>query len=402
MTDGPPDPTEADQPAVSPEPVEPVEPVVSPEPVGSVEPDESPETDGSPEIDEDRIGDSDAERITEIGGPELLDTGDHTVAAIVGGVALVAVLLLALFGFSHVLEEAAERREVPVVVVPRLSNRPVAQAQAQLERLGLIVDVQFQPNERVPADVVVAQSPIAGARLEVGARVVLSVSDGPSGVRVPDVVGQPVADATRLMSVIGLTAVPIEEYDESVPAGEVIATNPPASNRSLVGAPVELIVSKGPEPRVVPEVVGLPSADGMVLIGAAELNVGTVTRRAVDGVEPGKIASVDPPVGTSVPRDSRVNVVISIIPPVRTVPDLVGMRRATAVKIADELGITLTVRTEAVTAGDRRAGLVISQTPVADSPVAAMTVTVAAVPTPSTTTTTRVPGSTTTTTRPRG
>lgn len=339
-------------------------------------------------------------RITEIGAPELIDTGSHTTAAIVGGVLLVAVIIIALFGFSSLLDDAAEGREVPVVVVPRLNNRPVDQAQAQLERLGLIVDIQYQANEVVPVDVVVDQTPIAGARLEVGERVVLGVSDGPSGVRVPDTVGQTIADATRLLSVVGLTAAPVERYDEGVVAGLVLTTNPPPGSRSMIGSQVEVIVSKGPEPRVVPEIVGLGAAEGMLQIGRAELNVGEVTRRPVDGVAPGTIASVEPGVGASVPRGTRVDVVISVSVTDRTVPDLVGLRRATAEKIADSLGIDLRVTTETVAAGDRRAGLVISQTPIADSPLAAMSVVVALVPAPTTTTTTAAPRPSTTTTAP--
>ncbi len=340
------------------------------------------------------------ERITEIGAPELIDRADHTVATVVGGVLLLLVIVVGLFGISRVVDEAASGREVPVVVVPRLSNRPVEQAQAQLERLGLIVDVRYQANERVPVDVVIEQTPIAGARLEVGERVVLGVSDGPSGVRVPNTVGQPVADATRLLSVVGLVASPTEVYDEAIPAGVVLGSNPGPSGRSTLGASVELIVSKGPEPRIVPEVVGLASAEGMLQIGQADLNVGEVTRRVVEGVDPGKIASVDPGVGSAVPRGSRVDVVISAPPTPGTVPDLVGLRRVTALEIAESLGIRVSVTNETVPATDRRIGLVIAQSPVADSPRAGMTITIAVGPVPTTTTTTTTPGSVTTTTRP--
>ena len=339
------------------------------------------------------------ERVTEIGSPELIDTADHPVATVVGGVLLVLVIIVGLFGITRVLDDASSGREVPVVVVPRLSNRPVAQAQSELERLGLIVDVRFQANERVPVDVVIDQTPISGARLEVGERVVLDVSDGPSGVRVPNTVGQSVADATRLLSVIGLTAAPVEVYDEEVPAGIVVGSDPAPSGRSTLGSSVELVVSKGPVPRVVPEIVGLPSAEGMVQIGRAELNVGKITRKPVDGVDPGRIAAVEPAAGAQAPKGSRVDVVIATPPTPGTVPDLVGLRRVTALEIAESLGIRVSVRNETVEATDRRIGLVIAQSPVADSPRAGMSIVVAVGPAPSTTTTT-APGSTTTTTRP--
>ncbi len=339
-------------------------------------------------------------RITEIGGPEVIDPEDHTVATVVGGVLLVLVIIVGLFGITKVLDDASAGQEVPVVVVPRLSDRPVEQARSQLERLGLIVDIRYQANERVPIDVVIDQTPIAGARLEVGERVELGVSDGPAGVRVPNTVGQSVADATRLLSVVGLSAAPTEVYDEEVPAGVVLGSNPAPSDRSTLGSTVELIVSKGPEPRTVPEVVGLTAAEAMLQIGRAELNVGDVTRRHVDGVAPGNVASVEPGAGSQVPKGSRVDVVVSTPPNPGTVPDLVGLRRVTALEIAESLGIRATVSNEVVESTDRRIGLVISQTPVADSPKANMTIVVAVGPAPPTTTTTTTPRSTTTTTRP--
>ena len=354
----------------------------------------------------DQLGDVDVidaeptERVTEIGAPELIDTGDHTVATVVGGVLLVLVIIVGLFGITKVVDDASSGQKVPVVVVPRMTNRPMAQAQAELERLGLIVDIRYQANERVPVDVVIEQTPIAGARLEVGERVELAVSDGPSGVRVPNTVGQPVADATRLLSVVGLTAAPTEVYDEEVPAGIVVGSNPAPSGRSTLGSTVELIVSKGPEPRVVPEVVGLSAPEGMLQIGRAELNIGEVTRRAVEGVAPGNIASVDPGVGAEVPKGSRVDVVISTPATPGTVPDLVGLRRVTALEVAESLGIRVTASNEVVEATDRRIGLVISQTPVAGSPKAAMSIVVAVGPTPTTTTTTTTAPGATTTTRP--
>ena len=342
----------------------------------------------------------DQERITEIGAPELIDTDRHPVATVVGGVLLVVVIIVGLFGITKVIDDAASGQEVPVVVVPRLSNRPVEQARTQLERLGLIVEVRYQANERVPIDVVIDQTPMAGARLEVGERVELGVSDGPAGVRVPNTVGQSVADATRLLSVIGLSAAPTEVYDEEVPAGVVIGSNPAPSQRSTLGSSVELIVSKGPEPRVVPEIVGQTAAEAMLQIGRAELNVGEVTRRPVEGVAPGNVASVDPGAGTEVPKGSRVDVVISTPATPGKVPDLVGLRRTTALEIAESLGLRVSVSNELVEATDRRIGLVIAQSPVADSPTAPMSIVVAVGPTPSTTTTTTAPRSTTTTTRP--
>ena len=150
-----------------------------------------------------------------------------------------------------------------------------------------------------------------------------------------------------------------------------------------------------------PELVGQPSAEAFVALGRAELQVGRVTRRESGDATPGTVLSTDPPGGAQAPRGYPVAVVVAAEPGSLDVPDLVGFTRASATSIASKLGLTVSVRTETVPAGDRRSGRVISQTPVANSPISpggAVTITVGAVPAPTTTTTT--PGASTTTTAP--
>ena len=96
-------------------------------------------------------------------------------------------------------------------------------------------------------------------------------------------------------------------------------------------------------------------------------------------------------------RDYPVRLVVVAEPGASSAPDLVGFTQANASRIADELGFDVRVRTETITGGDRRAGRVISQSPIANSPLPAggtVTITVAAAPVP--TTTTRPERSTTT------
>ncbi len=342
------------------------------------------------------------ERITEIGAPETVDRASHPLATAVGIAGLAVVVLVALIGLAGMMTvDADDGRQVPEIVVPRVSGRPLPDAQAQLERLGLIVDVTYEANEVAPVDVVVDQDPIAGARLEVGEQVVLAVSDGPAGVRVPDFEGVGAAEAVRLLGALGLTGVIEEVFDEEVPQGDIVGSIPAVGARAVIGSEVRVLLSKGPEPRTVPEIVGQPSRDGFVALGRAELEVGRVTRRVTSDAEPDAILSTNPPPGAEAPRGFPVAIVIAAAPGPVEVPDLVGFTRGSATSIASDLGLEVTVRTQVVTAGDRRNGRVISQSPIANSPLGrggTVTITVGAVPPPPTTTTTSIPGGPTTTT----
>jgi len=343
------------------------------------------------------------ERITEIGAPEVVDRASHPLATALGIAGLTIVVLIAVFGLAGTMTaEQDQGRQVPEIVVPRVSGRSLPDAQAQLERLGLIVDVDYEPNEVAPVDVVVDQDPIAGARLEVGEQVVLAVSDGPAGVRVPDFNGVGAAEAVRLLGALQLTGIIEEVFDERVPQREIVGSIPAVGARTVIGSEVRVLVSKGPEPRTVPELVGQTSSEGFVALGRAELEVGQVSRRVTSEAEPDTILSTDPAPGAQAPRGFPVEVVVAAAPGPVDAPDLVGFTQASASSIATDLGLDVSVRTELVISGDRRSGRVISQTPVANSPLAGggtVTITVGAEPPPpTTTTTTSIPGGSTTTT----
>lgn len=330
-------------------------------------------------------------RVTEIGAPELIDRTPHPVATGLGILLLVVVAVLAVTGLAGLVDGDDRAPEVAEVVVPRLATRTMTQAQQELERMGLIVDVRFEPNELVPPDVVVDQEPIAGARLEVGQQVVLVVSDGPVGVAVPDLAGGQAAEAERILGVLGLQISFREIYDEEVPMGEIVRSDPRAGSRAPAGATITVAVSKGPEPRTVPDVVGLPAAEAFVQIGRAELEIGRVSTRQVGADQVGTVLSVEPAPGAKVPRDQPVRVVVGSEIGHLAVPDVVGLTQDSATAAIRARELTPRVRTEAVPAGDRRAGRVISQGPVVGAPVGpgdtvTITVGVAVPPAPAPTT----------------
>lgn len=345
------------------------------------------------------------QRITDVGEPETIDRAAHPAAVVVAIAALVVVTAVGLVGLARGIgTEGAETRLVPEVIVPRVTGRAVADAQAQLEQRGLVVDVRYEPNEVVPVDVVVEQEPVAGARLEVGEQVVLSVSDGPAGIRVPKFGEVTASEAVRLLNSLGLVSVVEEVHDESVPQGQIVGTVPAEGARVVEGDQVKVLLSAGPEPRTVPDVVGRPAASAFAAIGRAELQVGDVTRRVVSDAEPGTVLATTPGGGERAPRGYPVAVEIAAEPGSTSVPDLVGFTSSSARRVAAELDLSLSVKNEALSPGDRRDGRVLSQSPVAGSPTepgGTITVTVGVIPEPTTTTTTVAgAGSTSTTTTP--
>jgi serine/threonine-protein kinase len=317
-------------------------------------------------------------------------------------VAVVVLFLFASVGLRVVFTESERSVDIPRVVVSDVESRTVEEAQATLDREGLLVEVKFSPNEVVPAGVVFDQVPVAGAKVEVGSEVTLVVSDGPAGVTVPDVRGSQGTVAASLLQALGLAAVVQPVFDDVVRPGEVVATSPAAGNRARPGETVTVLVSQGPQPRVVPPIVGKEEAPAMAELGRAGLGLGTVTRQFREGVAPGVVLSTDPPAGTQLALRTPVAVVISGPAAELEVPTLVGLLQS-SVRGVVPAELPVQVRTRTLAAGDDRVGRVVEQSVPPGTVVAAGTpveVVIGAAPAPPpTSTTTTVPGATTTTVR---
>ena len=102
-----------------------------------------------------------------------------------------------------------------------------------------------------------------------------------------------------------------QQPSTTVAAGLVISSTPAAGTVVDVGTTVNLVVSSGPPPVNVPNVVNLTQAAATTSLTTAGLSVGTVTFQASTTVAAGSVISSSPSSGTSVPRGSSVNLVCS-------------------------------------------------------------------------------------------
>jgi serine/threonine-protein kinase len=121
------------------------------------------------------------------------------------------------------------------IEVPPVVGLPVAQAQAQLQGLGLAAAVE-QVDDTAPAGQVVAQDPGPGSGAEPGQTVTLQVSNGPPTVQVPQVVGMPCRDAERTLQGAGFAVAFLPDHRE----GTVVGQNPTAGTGLRPGATVTI------------------------------------------------------------------------------------------------------------------------------------------------------------------
>jgi serine/threonine-protein kinase len=97
------------------------------------------------------------------------------------------------------------------------------------------------------------------------------VSSGPPTVAVPDIVhsAKSFADAAAVLQGHGLSAVEDDEFSDSVPKGQIIATSPAAGAQAANGSAVTVTVSKGPDLVAVPN-VGSMSVDAATKVLEAQ------------------------------------------------------------------------------------------------------------------------------------
>jgi beta-lactam-binding protein with PASTA domain len=153
-----------------------------------------------------------------------------------------------------------------------------------------------------------------------------------------------------------------------VVAGVVISQSPTAGTSAAKGTAVNLVVSSGPAPVAVPNVVGLTQAAASTAITGAGLVVGTVTMQSSPTVVAGVVISQSPTAGTSVAKGSAVNFIVSTGPAPVAVPSVVGLTQAAASTSITGAGLvvgTVAMQSSATVA----AGLVISESPTAGTSV---------------------------------
>lgn len=128
----------------------------------------------------------------------------------------------------------------------------------------------------------------------------------------PGVVGEPQQAAVAGIEAAGLVAeIGEPAFSESVPVGEVVSTDPGATERILDGGSVTLRISQGPERYEVPDLAGASEDEAQDALAATKLAFGSSSEKWHETVPAGTVIRTAPPVGTSLKPDAAVNLVLS-------------------------------------------------------------------------------------------
>jgi serine/threonine-protein kinase len=267
-----------------------------------------------------------------------------------------AIVLAGVIALAVVLLTAAGR-----VTVPDLIGQTQGTAVDNLRQSGLGAKLVDEASATVASGVVLAESPARGSVVKKGTRVRLTVSSGPTTVKLPTVEGLTTAQALAALHRVGLKPTTHPEANASVPAGRVISTVPTAGSPVSPGGPVIVNISTGPALVRVPRLTGRPVSAAEAAIEAVGLTVGTITSQASAGVAPETVLSQSPATGSQLATGGKVDLVVAKQGDV-TVPVVHGEAEAQAVEKLEKAGLVARTEMAAVTE-QSQVGVVLKQSP---------------------------------------
>ena len=157
-----------------------------------------------------------------------------------------------------------------------------------------------------PPGVVFEQRPGAGTQLRHGQTVVISVSSG--RVAVPDVTSLPVAQARQQLTNAGFQS-SVKRVASSRQKDIVVSQTPVAGVTAVRGTTVQLTVSSGAKPVIVPLVVGQSQGSAVNALTAVHLK--PVLQNVPSAKPAGTVIAQKPKAGSEVDKGSKVTLNIS-------------------------------------------------------------------------------------------
>ena len=158
-------------------------------------------------------------------------------------------------------------------------------------------------DDQVPTGQVASTDPPMGEPVPVDTPVDLIISKGPEPVELADITGKKQAVAIKRLEQAGVQVSAVKEFSESVAQGRVVSMAPKAATVVDSGSTVKIVVSKGPPPVEVPDLIDRRQDNAVAELErlglVAEIDDGAVTRL-------NRVFDQSPSPGELVPRGTTV------------------------------------------------------------------------------------------------
>jgi beta-lactam-binding protein with PASTA domain len=247
------------------------------------------------------------------------------------------------------------------ILLPDVRGQEAADAQRELEQLGLTRVVQRQtPSDEIEEGFAIRTQPSAGQRVAPDTRVILEISSGPDAVPLPDVRGRTVDDAQAVLIRAGFDAqnIVLQEVESDQEKGRVVGQSPPPGEASP-DATITLQVSSGPAEVTVPDLSGADRSTAVSRLSDLGLDPRVRGEESGDFV-PNTVIRTEPGAGSTIDKGSQIVVVVAQTPSSREVPSVIGESESSGTAILQNAGFSVSTQSATSTSP---AGQIIDQSP---------------------------------------
>ncbi len=166
--------------------------------------------------------------------------------------------IITFFGLDYLKSRRWTETKTGEKEVPLILGLTEAQAESVLRQQDLKLSIiEKKPSEDFQAGAVSVQSPVKGAMLPPGSVVSAVLSTGPPREHIPDIIGKPLAEATRRLAEEGFRVGTVTKKENpEIPKDHVSTTTPQAGAKAETGTTVHLVLSTGAGTIEVPRLVG--------------------------------------------------------------------------------------------------------------------------------------------------
>ena len=253
---------------------------------------------------------------------------------------VLAVLLIlgaAGGGYAYWYQTAGPAVHSPM---PAVVDLPEAEAIRLMEEAQLVPDISYAYSEEIDEGIVMSANRGIGASVRHGTEVEMVVSQGAERFAVPPLAGLTVDDARTALEAAQLTVgEQDQEHHDSVPAGQVLSSDPAPGEQVRRDTAVSLTISSGPAPVQLQDTTGMPWAQAQRQLMEQRLSVVVDPERIHhDEIPAGHVVRQEPSSG-EVERGSTVTIIISDGPELVTVPAVVGRQFRTVEEELRQLGL---------------------------------------------------------------
>jgi eukaryotic-like serine/threonine-protein kinase len=182
-------------------------------------------------------------------------------------------------------------------------------------------------------------------------------------VVMPNLVGEPVTEAQRVLAAKGLQLRVADRIFSSLPTNTVARQTPPPGEQVKVSQDAHVVLSLGPQTVNVPPLEGFSMRAGRIALLESGLQLGEVSTVYLPGAAPDTVLKQNPPPGSAATRPA-IDVLVSESehPVYYIMPSLIGLDQTEAERMLAGAGLRIGTVTHIAQTGALK-GTVIGQTP---------------------------------------